>query len=337
MAKKSNKMLKVCIFGIRLILAGLAFAAMIILFKLRLWPFELFHHFVWHYFLLTFFLIVACLFIRAKMEVALFSSLLLVFGISLWGAYGTPRVSQDSITTLPDNYQEEFVPFTLISHNIRDSNKHHQKLGLWIKSQPADVVVLQEVPSRIAAWYKEERFYPYQLEVYDPALNHPNFPDDKAIVILSKYFVSGSLDFKPFKDSRPVPLVRIDVPNAQGFCLAIIDALEPKTAEQLGRRDQLLLKSAKMIGEQNGPVVVAGDFNATPLTPIFKDFLKMADLSASRFYSPTFPSKLNWLGIPIDHILVRNIKVKRIEALPAMGSDHRPLKAELLIPRSPRL
>ena len=266
------------------------------------------------------------------MEVVLFSSLFFIFGVSLWSAYGAPRVSQDLITKLPNNYQKKFFMITLISHNIQDVNEHHQELGLWLQGQPADIVLLQEVPSRIAAWYREKSIYPYQLEVYDPALNHPNFPDNKAIVILSKYLVSENLEFKPFKDSRPVPIVRICIPNAQNPWVAIFDAPEPKTAKRLGQRDRLLIGAAKRISELSGPVVVVGDFNATPLTPTFNDFLKIADVSASRFYIPTFPSILKWLGIPIDHILVRNIRVKRVNALPAIGSDHRPLKAELLLP-----
>jgi endonuclease/exonuclease/phosphatase (EEP) superfamily protein YafD len=105
------------------------------------------------------------------------------------------------------------------------------------------------------------------------------------------------------------------------------------TAKLLDQRDRLLLGAAKKIGELSGPVVVSGDFNATPLTPIFNDLLKIADITASRFYVSTFPSKLKWFGIPIDHILVRHMRVKRINALPAIGSDHRPLKAALLLPR----
>lgn len=333
MVQKSNKILKTRILVIRLILAGLAIVATIMLFKLRLWPFELFHHFVLHLFLGTFLLIVACLVFRAKLEVVLFSSLLIIFGILLWGAYGSPRVSQASVTKLPDNYQEQFVSLTIMTHNVKDTNKQHQQLGLWLQSQPADVVLLQEVPSKIAAWYRDMRIYPYQLEVYDPALNHPNFPDDKAIVILSKHPVSGDMAYKPLKDARPVPLVRIDLPDAQDPWVVIIDALEPKSAELLDRRDRLLLKSTATIRELNGPVVAAGDFNATPFTPVFKEFLKAADLSASGFYIPTYPTKLKWFGIPIDHILVRNIPVKSIEALPTIGSDHHPLKAELLILR----
>ena len=320
-------------FGRRLIFAGLAIAATIILFKLRLWPFELFHHFALHFFLLSGLLIIVCLIYRAKMEVALFASLFFIFGISLWSAYGAPKISRALFTKPPDNYQQEFFLITLISHNIKDANKHHQELGVWLQGQPADVVLLQEVPSRIATWYRENDIYPYQLEVYDPALNHPNFPDNKAIVILSKYLVSGDLEFKPFKDSRPVPIIRICIPDAQDPWIAIFDAPVPKTAKLLEQRNRLLLGAAKRISELSGPVIVAGDFNATPLTPAFNDFLKIANVSASRFYIPTFPSKLKWLGIPIDHILVRNIREKRINALPAIGSDHRPLKATLLLPR----
>jgi endonuclease/exonuclease/phosphatase (EEP) superfamily protein YafD len=267
------------------------------------------------------------------MELVIFSSFFFIFGVSLWSAYGAPRVRNDLITNIPNNFQEKFCLITLITYNIQDVNKHHQELGLWLQDQPADIVLLQEVPSRIAAWYREKSIYPYQLEVYDPALNHPNFPDDKAIVILSKYLVSGDLEFKPIKDSRPVPIVRISVPNAQDPWVVIFDAPVPKTADRLDQRDRLLLGAAKRINELSGPVIVVGDLNATPLTPTFNDFLKIADMPASRFYIPTFPSKLKWLGIPIDHILVRNIREKIIKALPSIGSDHRPLKAALLLPR----
>lgn len=333
MVNISNRILTGGMFGIRLILAGLAIAATIILLKLRLWPFELFHHFALHFFLLSALLTVVCVIIRAKVKVALFASLCFIFGGSLWNAYGVSSVSQDLFTKLPNDYQERFCPITLISHNVQDDSKRHQELELWLQSQPADIVLLQEVPSHIAAQYREKSIYPYQLEVHDPVMNHPNFPDNRAIVILSKYPVSGDLKFKPFKDSRPVPTVRIRIPNAQDPRVVIIDAHVPMTAKLLGLRDRLLLGAAKKISELSGPVVVAGDFNATPLTPIFNEFLRLSEVDLPRSYISTFPSMLKWLGIPIDHILVRHIRVKRIKALQPIGSDHRPLKATLLLPR----
>lgn len=79
-------------------------------------------------------------------------------------------------------------------------------------------MALQEVPSREAGLYRQERIFPHQVEIYDPALNHPNFPDDKAFVILSKYPVAVETEFKPFKQSRPIVIVRVSVPDAS-FCL----------------------------------------------------------------------------------------------------------------------
>jgi hypothetical protein len=95
-------MLKVCIFGTRAILVGLAIAASTILFNLRLWPFELFHHFILHFFLLSVFFIIACLIYRAKMEMALFSSLIFIFGVSFWSVYDAARVGRESTTKLPN-------------------------------------------------------------------------------------------------------------------------------------------------------------------------------------------------------------------------------------------
>jgi endonuclease/exonuclease/phosphatase (EEP) superfamily protein YafD len=38
------------------------------------------------------------------------------------------------------------------------------------------------------------------------------------------------------------------------------------------------------------------------------------------------------LGIPIDHVLGSGIRLADLQALPSIGSDHRPLKALLFLP-----
>jgi endonuclease/exonuclease/phosphatase (EEP) superfamily protein YafD len=193
-------------------------------------------------------------------------------------------------------------------------------------------VVLQEVPAREAALYRNEHVYTHQLDIFDPALNHPNFPDDKGFVILSKHPVAAEPNFKPFKGSRPIAIVRVSVPNAIDPWIVAVDTVDPKTMAGLANRDRLLLGIAQKISELPGPVVVAGDFNATPFTPVFKDFVRLANVSPMRLPVPTFPAIFGWLGIPIDHILVRDVQVKDVEALSSIGSDHRPLKATLILP-----
>jgi len=195
-----------------------------------------------------------------------------------------------------------------------------------------DVVVLQEVPSRESALYREEHVFAHQLVIYDPALNHPNFPDDRAIVILSEYPVIEEQNFKPFNRSRPKAIVRISVPGVSNPWIVAVDTWDPKTSASLADRDRLLHGITRKIRELRGPVIVAGDFNATPFTPVFRDFLRLANVSLLQPAVSTFPARLGWLGIPVDHILVRDIAVTEVEVLPSIGSDHRPVKATLIIP-----
>lgn len=320
------------VFGGRIILVGLTLAGAVLLLRLRSWPYELIHHFVLQYFLLSSFLATAFLLLRRRVAASFSVMLILVFAGILWSAYGVSGRGLYWAATSPGDSQDRPRLLTVITHNVRDTNKRHRELRTWLRSNPADVVALQEVPSREVALYREEHVYLHQLEIFDPALNHPNFPDDKALVILSKYPVTAEPNFKPFNRSRPIAIVRVSVPNAKDPWIVVVDAWDPKTRANLANRDQLLLGIARKISELRGPIVVAGDFNATPYTPVFKDFLRLANVSPSQSPVPTFPAILGWLGIPVDHILVRDVQVTDVEALSSIGSDHLPLKATLILP-----
>ena len=261
------------------------------------------------------------------------TTLLVLFAGFLWSAYGAPVTNLYRAAISPDTSQNQRLPLTVITHNVRDRNKRHRELRTWLRSNPADIVALQEVPSREAALYREEGVFSHQMEVYDPALNHPSFPDDKAFVILSKYPVALETKFKPFEQSRPIAIVRVSVPDAEDTWLVLVDAWDPKTMTTLVNRDRLLLGIAPEISELRGPVIVAGDFNATPFTPVFREFMRLANVALLQPPVSTFPAALGWLGIPIDHILVRDLQMTAVEALSAIGSDHRPVKASLTLQR----
>ena len=48
-----------------------------------------------------------------------------------------------------------------------------------------------------------------------------------------------------------------------------------------------------------------------------------------------YPQIAGDFGLPIDHVLVRGIRIAEIEALDAFGSDHRPPRADLVVPSAP--
>ena len=111
----------------------------------------------------------------------------------------------------------------------------------------------------------------------------------------------------------------------------------PRRAEQ--RNEGLALLAARRAAIV-GPVIVAGDFNVTPYSPYYSDWLATTGLTDSRYgrtLSTSWPAILPILGIPIDHVAVSNeFVILAHDRLPAFGSDHWGIMAELALqPASP--
>jgi endonuclease/exonuclease/phosphatase (EEP) superfamily protein YafD len=106
----------------------------------------------------------------------------------------------------------------------------------------------------------------------------------------------------------------------------------PRRAEQRNEGLQMLAERRAAI---SGPVIVAGDFNVTPYSPYYSDWLATTRLTDSRYgrtLSASWPAILPILGIPIDHVAVSNeFAILSHQRLPAFGSDHWGIMAELAL------
>jgi molybdopterin-biosynthesis enzyme MoeA-like protein len=74
-------------------------------------------------------------------------------------------------------------------------------------------------------------------------------------------------------------------------------------------RNQQLTELAGRAAAVQGPLIVAGDFNTTPYSPYFADWLEAAGVTDSRrgrTISTSWPTMLPWAGIPIDHVAVND-------------------------------
>ena len=80
---------------------------------------------------------------------------------------------------------------------------------------------------------------------------------------------------------------------------------------------------------QGKALVVAGDFNVTPFSVHYGDFLKGTGLRDSALgfgISPTWNRRFPWVAIPIDHVFVSDdLVVMDRRVGPACGSDHSPV------------
>ncbi len=100
-------------------------------------------------------------------------------------------------------------------------------------------------------------------------------------------------------------------------------------------RNEELQRLAQRRATVEGPLVVAGDFNVTPYSPYFTDWLAatgLTDTRRGRTLSPSWPATLPILGIPIDHVAVTpDFGIRAHRQLPSFGSDHWAVLAELTL------
>lgn len=88
-----------------------------------------------------------------------------------------------------------------------------------------------------------------------------------------------------------------------------------------------------------GPVVIMGDFNATPWSRPFawlREHTGLCDSRAGFGIQASYPTESMLLRIPIDHLLASctvGVRDRRIGR--DVGSDHVPVLVDLIVPRSP--
>jgi endonuclease/exonuclease/phosphatase (EEP) superfamily protein YafD len=105
-------------------------------------------------------------------------------------------------------------------------------------------------------------------------------------------------------------------------------------------RDAVLMDTALRMRAEGGPAVVAGDFNATPWTPVVRRLSRLAhanDPRVGRGWFPTWKANSMILRWPLDHVLTtQQFALGEYDVLPPFGSDHQAVLATLcLAPGSP--
>ena len=117
-----------------------------------------------------------------------------------------------------------------------------------------------------------------------------------------------------------------------GFRMSVLGThpYSPMGPRHFALRNEQLLAVARHAAGQAAPLLLIGDLNLSPWSPVFSDLIRMTGLRDSRAgfgVQSTWPAFL-WppLRIPIDHCLVSpGVMVHRRHIGPAIGSDHLPV------------
>lgn len=211
----------------------------------------------------------------------------------------------------------------MVSYNMLRSNPRTPEAAEHIVALEPDVVVLLEVT-------------PEQLQVFTTALPGWHLvarprEDAFGIAVLTREEPRRVGLLELGSPSMPSLEVELEV-DGQPVTIAAVHPPPPVGARLGTTRDRMLRAISAWAAGQRGPVVVAGDLNATPWSVAMREILAEGPLrSTQRFgLQASWPALLGPLGVPIDHALVAGpIEPVARSIEPAFGSDHRMLVVDL--------
>ena len=213
----------------------------------------------------------------------------------------------------------------LLSANVLFRNHSAERLLEIVRRESPDVVVLIEYTPEWAQMVDELRAaYPHRLEG----------PGSGAygIALFSRLELASATPF----DLGDVSEIEARVLTPSGpLTLFAVHLRSPTTPWRGAMRNRQLDELAARVARVAGPVVVIGDFNVTPYSPYFSHWLArtgLTDTRRGRTLSPSWPTLLPIVAIPIDHCAVsKDVTIVAHRSLPAFGSDHYPILAELAL------
>jgi len=208
-------------------------------------------------------------------------------------------------------------PMSLVFSNVLCDNRDFDRVVAMANTQDADVFAAAETTPQ---WTRHlevlKSRYPYSfspgLGIFGVAL-YAKRPFTPALYRLGRHHM---------------PLLRADFGDMAVF---VAHPMPPANARLTYDNEEYMRAMAELIGKETKPVVVAGDLNATlwshGLAPMMK--LEMQWPSGSGL-AYSWPVAKPWLRIQIDQVLTKGAVAGRYRTLGDVGSDHYPVRADLV-------
>lgn len=288
---------------------------------------ELLSHFQVQYLIICSILALILIFLPAKQWLIIGLSCIILILINLLPWYLPQLNSNDAGDT----------SLRVMIFNTRSpQNRNYAELLSWVKTTQPNLLALVEVDRN---WFREfsqlEELYPYS---FADLTSSP-----RGLVIYSQY----PLNFAQVKyfSERDNPTLIAQITLGQPITVIATHPKPPRTTAEFLLRNQQLEGISRYVQTLSNPVIVLGDLNVTMWSPYYRELERLSGLRNVRQghgILPTWPTtiaafRLNYLlmsilSIPIDHCLISDrLKATAVSRGPAIGSDHLPLIADLVI------
>ncbi|MEJ7597577.1 MAG: endonuclease/exonuclease/phosphatase family protein [Kofleriaceae bacterium] len=261
-------------------------------------------------------IVAAVLHLRGYFDVAAIATL-----VNLLPVVADLRASTTSIP--PDG-----TSIRVLVLNVHTESTSFEQVRQLIADEKPDLIGLVEVDRRwLDAIAPAVAAYPGRIE--EPR------PDNFGIALYARGRVVGAAE----ELGSSLPSVVADVAIGDAKVRAIVThPLPPMSAAALDHQQAQLDAIAVRARADATPLLLMGDFNATPWSRPFLRLLRRSALCDSRAgfgVQASFPATSLLLRIPIDHVLASctvGVRDRRIGR--DVGSDHLPVIVDLVVPSS---
>jgi endonuclease/exonuclease/phosphatase (EEP) superfamily protein YafD len=267
---------------------------------------------------------------RVHIVVALLGLALLLLVARQWPLAGiTALIGLIGFTSLTPFYfhsnwvgadESERTVYRALAFNVHYHNDAYDEFLTYVAEIDPDIIVLSEITQ---AWQVALQ----GLTTDYPYTHQTGFRSNSRLIFSRLPFVDDSVR-QVEDEERPSAVVTLNVDGTQ-LTIVGVHLRPPLSAGRTAQRNQQLDNLAVFTQAESGPIMMMGDFNITPWSPVFRDFLDQAGLKDARLghgLAPTWPTHWPIGGIPIDHIVVSPaITVHHFERGPNVGSDHYPV------------
>lgn len=205
--------------------------------------------------------------------------------------------------------------------NVNSHSGDPARVRAAIERFQPDLLAIEEISDR---WL--EALAP-ALEAYPYRTVDPRF-DNFGIGLFSRV---------PFDSAVVERFGIVDVPSVfaeislEGRTLAVVAThpMPPGGALLAAERNRQLDWLARRVAAIPHPVLLLGDLNTSPWSPVYRRFIGtsgLRDSARGRSIRPTWPAPLPLLWIPLDHALHSpDVAIVARQVGPAVDSDHYPL------------
>ena len=211
------------------------------------------------------------------------------------------------------------IRLKIITVNLLWSNRQHQRLVDWLQAEGADIVITEETTARWATTLDK-------LDPHWPYRRLPGPADDLAILSRYPFEMANEISIRTH---GTLAMANFSIGERRIDLIALHASVPTKPAWRIAR-DEMFEDIARFARHTRHPLIVAGDFNATPWNRSMLRLVRESPLRhAPGLWQPTWTTWVpHWMGIPIDHVLAAtDCRVVERRVGPDIGSDHRPVVA----------